>query len=186
MVLTDREIWTALQHKQIVIDPPPQPAPMTSTAVDLTLGRTVRLYQRETMTGVDHIVAPAKLGSNVNEFIKKNTKVKELDDTEGVVLQSQQFILAWTAEFVELPLTSRLAARVEGKSSLARLGIAVHVTAPTIHAGFAGIIQLEICNHGDWQVRLTPGMRVCQLIFEQTVGTPEAGYRGQFQRQGSS
>jgi len=81
---------------------------------------------------------------------------------------------------VELPTDSRVAARVEGKSSLARLGIGIHITAPTIHAGFSGPIQLEICNHGFLRVRLIPGMPVCQLIFEQTLGTPEKGYKGQF------
>jgi dCTP deaminase len=64
------------------------------------------------------------------------------------------------------------------------LGIAVHITAPTIHAGFKGSIQLEICNHGPLTVRLSHGMRVCQLIFEQTLGTPEKGYQGQFYEQG--
>ncbi|MGD0511380.1 MAG: hypothetical protein ABSA33_06095 [Candidatus Micrarchaeaceae archaeon] len=85
-----------------------------------------------------------------------------------------------TEENIELPIHSRLAARVEGKSSLARLGIGIHVTAPTIHAGFRGPIQLEICNHGVLQVKLMAAMRVCQLIFEQTLGTPDKGYTGQF------
>ena len=57
-------------------------------------------------------------------------------------------MLGWTAEYVELPIDSRIAARVEGKSSLARLGLGVHITAPTIHAGFPGQIRLEIVNHG--------------------------------------
>ena len=83
-------------------------------------------------------------------------------------------------EIIELPISSKIAARVEGKSSLARLGIGIHVTAPIIHAGFKGPIQLEICNHGPFKVRLLPGMRICQLIFEQTMGTPEKGYSGQF------
>src|SRR5258708_6917479 len=91
--------------------------------------------------------------------------------------------LGWTEENVELPIEARLAARVEGKSSLARLGIGIHITAPTIHAGFKGPIQLEICNHGPLKVKLTPGMPVCQLIFEQTLGTPEKGYKGQFYAQ---
>ena len=90
------------------------------------------------------------------------------------------FILGWTAEEIELPLRSRIAARVEGKSSLARLGIGIHITAPTIHAGFPGTIQLEICNHGCLRVRLMTGMAICQLIFEQTFGTPAKGYAGQF------
>ena len=89
-------------------------------------------------------------------------------------------MLGWTHETVELPNASRIAARVEGKSSLARLAIGIYITAPTIHAGFKGPIQLEIWNHGPLRVKLMSGMRVCQLIFEQTLGTPEKGYSGQF------
>jgi deoxycytidine triphosphate deaminase len=98
----------------------------------------------------------------------------------GYVLEPQAFILGWTREDIQLPVNSRLAARVEGKSSLARIGLGVHITAPTIHAGFKGPIQLEICNHGSLRVRLRPKMRVCQLILEQTLGNPVKGYKGQF------
>ncbi|HEX9587843.1 MAG TPA: hypothetical protein VGA15_08865 [Bradyrhizobium sp.] len=83
-----------------------------------------------------------------------------------------------------MPTDARLAARVEGKSSLARLGIAVHLTAPTIHAGFKGRVRLEIVNHGPLPIVLKSGMRICQFIFEMTHGTPEAGYKGQFLGQG--
>jgi dCTP deaminase len=87
---------------------------------------------------------------------------------------------------VDLNANARLAARIEGKSSLARLGLAVHVTAPTIHAGSKGQIQLEIINHGPLPIRLRPGMPVCQLIFEQTLGVPDRAYGGQFIRQAAS
>jgi dCTP deaminase len=84
---------------------------------------------------------------------------------------------------VHLPIDTKIAARVEGKSSLSRLGIAVHLTAPTIHAGFKGQIQLEIVNHGAYPILLRSGMRICQLIFEMTSGTPDAAYSSQFQGQ---
>ncbi len=108
--------------------------------------------------------------------------MREMDGT-GFVLNPGIFMLGWTNENVQLPSHGRLAARVEGKSSLARLGIGIHITAPTIHAGFKGAIQLEICNHGPMKVRLMTGMPVCQLIFDQTLGTPEKGYMGQFSGQ---
>ena len=101
-------------------------------------------------------------------------------DAEGYLLNRDQLILAWMTEYISLRPASRVAARIEGKSSLARLGLAVHMTAPTIHAGFDGHIRLEIVNHGPLPIRLRPGMRLCQLIFEQTLGTPERGYQGQF------
>lgn len=104
------------------------------------------------------------------------------------------FILAWTEQKIQFPHTSRLAARVEGKSSLARLGMGVHVTAPTIHAGFGyraadplflgNPIQLEIWNAGPLTIRLTKGLKICQLILEEVHGTPNQGYVGRFSLQG--
>jgi dCTP deaminase len=96
------------------------------------------------------------------------------------VFPPKKFILAWTQEYVDINVRARVAARVEGKSSLARLGVGIHITAPVIHAGFDGHTRLEMVNHGDLPVLLTPGMRICQLVFEQTLGTPVKGYRGRF------
>ena len=93
-----------------------------------------------------------------------------------------------------MPHRSRIAARVEGKSGLLRLGLGVHVTAPTIHAGFGfkendlrypgSPIQLEIWNVGPNLIVLDYAMKICQLIFEIVDGTPEKGYQGQFSIQG--
>jgi dCTP deaminase len=107
-------------------------------------------------------------------------------------LQPKEFILGWTIERIQLPHASRIAARVEGKSSLARLGMGVHVTATTIHAGFGydpkqpetgQPIQLEIWNVGTLTIRLVKGMSICQLIFEEVHGTPNKGYGGMFATQ---
>lgn len=73
---------------------------------------------------------------------------------------------------------------MEGKSTLARLGFVVHMTAPTIHCGFRGSIVLEIYNFGMYPIRLTPGMRVCQLIFERLGEVPLQGQESQYQGQG--
>ncbi len=83
---------------------------------------------------------------------------------------------------------------MEGKSSLARIGIGIHVTAPTIHPGFgekegdpafAGSeIRLEIWNIGPLKIRLKKGMPICQIIFEEVHGIPEGRYAGQFALQG--
>jgi dCTP deaminase len=179
MVLTDREIQVALQNKQVVIKPPPDEGVYGSTSVDLTLSKTV---QEWTPAASSQVVCPTEKGYKFNDFAKQFTKKKRITD-KGYVLIPGVFVLGWTQENIELPVHSRLAARVEGKSSLARLGIGIHVTAPTIHAGFKGQIQLEICNHGTLKVKLTAGMPVCQLIFEQTLGTPVKGYKGQFYQQ---
>ena len=186
MILTDREIQAALGCGHIKIEPNPSPdEAYSSTSVDLTLSKFIRSWKTGPLKGVEQIICPSADGYNLNEIIKALSDLKEIN-TDGYVLQPQEFVLGWTEETIELPTTSRIAARVEGKSSLARLGIGIHITAPTIHAGFPGPIQLEICNHGIMKVKLVPGMRVCQLIFEQTLGTPDKGYAGQFAHQKQS
>jgi dCTP deaminase len=151
----------------------------SSTSLDLTLSKSLRIWKTENVKGVEQIICPSTEGYKFTDFARKFSYLKDLD-AEGYVIKPQEFVLGWTEEIVELPTFARLAARVEGKSSLARLGIGIHITAPTIHAGFQGSIQLEICNHGLLKIRLVPGLRVCQLIFEQTLGTPDKGYTGQF------
>jgi dCTP deaminase len=179
VVLTDREIQVAIESSQIIIDPPPDQAAYSSTSLDLKLSKSLREWKKATVRGVDQIVCPATAGYSFNDLAKEFSETKEMTG-DGYVLEPGTFILGWTEENIELPINARLAARVEGKSSLARLGIGIHITAPTIHAGFKGPIQLEICNHGLLKVKLAPNMPVCQLIFEQTLGTPEKGYKGQF------
>jgi dCTP deaminase len=112
----------------------------------------------------------------------------------GYRLEPGTFHLGWTAEEIQLPPSARVAARVEGKSAMARLGVGVHVTAPTIHAGFGykprdpsypgTSLQLEIWNFGPLTIELKSGMRICQLILEEVHGTPEKGYEGKFAFQG--
>lgn len=119
------------------------------------------------------------------QVIKSLSEERDIGPNDGYVLKGKHSILAWTRERVQLHEHGRVSARVEGKSSLARLGLAIHVTAPTIHCGFkAPSIQLEIINHEPLPIRLRIGMPICQLIFEQTLGMPETAYKGQFADQG--
>ena len=97
------------------------------------------------------------------------------------VLSPNRLTLGQTGEIVELPL--HLAARIEGKSSLARLGVSIHATAPTVLPGFKGRLTLEMNNIGPYDVVLKRGMLIAQLIVER-VGLPVLRkYRGQFQGQ---
>lgn len=186
MILTDREIQIALRNNQIIIDPEPHGVAYSSTSVDLTLDQHVAIFDtnRKQKEYMKTIIDPTHEDFDVEEALKVITKPKEIDKDEGYELPANgMFVLGWTTEYIKIPAESRLAARVEGKSSLARLGIGVHVTAPTIHAGFDGQIRLEIINHGHFPVTLKPGMRICQLIFEQTLGVPVKGYKGRFSGQ---
>jgi dCTP deaminase len=176
MILTDREILIALREKQIIIEPQPDLAvAVSSTTIDLTLSDTFR-----TWPGTKGIsIRPGAKGYKYSDI----AKLQVAAPNAPFVLEPKGFVLAWTVEKLTVPYTSRLAARVEGKSSLARLGVAVHATAPVIHSGFRGPIQLEMSNFGPNDVILDPGMYVCQLVFELTAGTPERGYSGIFQDQ---
>ncbi|MEX0345119.1 MAG: dCTP deaminase [Rhizobiaceae bacterium] len=175
MILTDREIRTSIQENVIRIDPIPDlDVAVSSTSIDLTLSDSFRTWSET--PGVS--ISPGADG-----YSYKNLLRFQVEHSGSYKLRPKNFVLAWTAEKVSIPFKSRLAARVEGKSSLARLGVSIHVTAPVIHSGFTGQIQMEMFNFGPYEIELTPGMYVCQLVFEQTTGTPERGYSGIFSDQ---
>jgi dCTP deaminase len=181
MILTDREIISAISNKQISITPPPSPTAYSSTSVDLMLARQIRLWN-QIVRGTEVTVCPGDPSYSYERVAKAYTTPIEIPN-EGYTLEPGHFLLGWTIENVDFPCHSRICARVEGKSSLARLGISIHQTAPIIHAGFKGPIQLEISHNGVLPVKLIVGMPICQLILEQTFGTPDKGYKGQFYEQ---
>ena len=183
MILTDREIKIAIERGLIVINPRPDSVAYASTSVDLTLDPIISEFKAQ-RGGVETIIDPSNANFKDEEVLTDITERQTIPD-DGYVLHPQKFVLGWTAEYINLISHTRLAARVEGKSSLSRLGIVVHMTAPTIHAGFDGQIRLEIANHGFLPVRLRARMRICQLILEQTLGTPDKGYHDQFSGQTS-
>jgi len=181
VILTDREIRIAIEQGLIAIEPAPGPEALSSTSLDLSLDPRAQTFSDQ--VGSEINIDPAGLGFSFSAVVTRLTDPISIEPQ--FALAPRKLLLAWTREKVGLPLPSRLAARVEGKSSLARLGLGVHITAPTIHAGFSGKIQLEIVNQGPAEVILRPGMRICQLIFETTLGTPEKGYSGIFLAQGT-
>jgi dCTP deaminase len=193
MILSDREIKAALARGALKITPAPAAEAWSSTAVDLRLAKELVFWKRPGGSGVEAVVCPTHPEYNFDNV--RNQYSQRIDiEADGYVFKSQTFLLGWTQEKVQLPHRSRFAARVEGKSSLARLGIGVHVTAPTIHAGFGykkddhdypgSPLQLEMWNVGPLDVKLTVGMPICQLIVEIVDGTPEKGYEGRFSIQG--
>jgi len=182
VILTDREIKLALLNKLIIIEPAPDDKAFSSTAVDLTLDDNISEFKEDGTGGIEQAIDPS------HQYFQPEKTLALISNKititqEGYLLKPNRLLLAWTREYVNLTSHNRIAARVEGKSSLARLGLGVHVTAPTIHAGFDGHIRLEMVNHGKLPIRLRTGMKICQLIFEQTLGTPDKGYQGQFSGQ---
>jgi dCTP deaminase len=192
MILSDREIRSALDRGAIRITPLPSLEAFSSTAVDLTLGAELHVWRPGPVPGPP-TVRPGAPNFNVTRVLERLTRPVQIAG-DGYELPPGSFVLGWTAERVQLPHRSRLAARVEGKSSMARLGLGIHVTAPTIHAGFGAkegdadypgsALQLEIWNVGRLSIVLDPGLPICQLIVEEVHGTPEKGYAGRFAVQG--
>jgi dCTP deaminase len=198
MILSDREIRAAIDRGHIVIRPVPDLKHWTSTAIDLTLDTNIRKWRclKNLPTGQPGSVRPHAAGFDIKELIYSNDYTEGLSiGSQGLDLPPKSFVLGFTEQSVYLPLYTRLAARVEGKSSLARLGVGVHVTAPTIHAGFGRVgsedenqeqgspIQLEIFNLSELTVTLDKGMPICQLILEEVRETPDKGYIGKFSDQ---
>lgn len=197
MILSDREINAAIERGLIVIKPLPDRQLWTSTAVDLTLDKTIRKWRelKPSPTGHPASVRPHYPGFDIKELVYSDSYTENLEiDQNGYELSPGSFVLGFTEQIIYLPLHSRIAARVEGKSSLARLGVGAHVTAPTIHAGFGRTsskkddehgspIQLEIFNLCRLNVVLDKGMPICQLIFEEVRETPDKGYIGKFSDQ---
>jgi dCTP deaminase len=178
VILTDREIKVAIEKHLIEIDPRPRDDAFSSTAVDLTLDENITEF-KQLSSAMERAIDPSHPDFRPESVLEEISE-KRVIPAEGYLLHPRRLLLAWTREYLNLASHNRIAARIEGKSSLARLGLGVHVTAPTIHAGFDGHIRLEMMNHGNVPIRLRSGMRVCQLIFEQTLGTPDKGYSGQF------
>lgn len=193
MILSDREIRAAVDRNFVRITPPPDADAWSSTAVDLKLSSLLLQWKLASGGGLAMEFRPADPEFDFPQIVNQYTDRIEMDG-DGYQLEPQSFILGWTVESISLPQHSRIAARVEGKSSLARLGLGVHVTAPTIHAGFGyskdapdhpgNPLQLEIWHVGPLPIRLEPDMPICQLIFEEVHGTPEKGYAGIFAEQG--
>lgn len=192
MILSDREMRAVLARGAVGIQPEPPPSAWSSTAVDLTLAEQISVWQPPGGKRKKTICRPHSPTYDYAALAREWAREALLGD-EGHIMEPYSFVLGWTAERLRLPHAARLAARVEGKSSLARLGLGVHVTAPTIHSGFGAIddpthpgnpIRLEIWNIGPLRIKLEIGMPICQLIFEWVDGTPEKGYAGRFRLQG--
>jgi dCTP deaminase len=173
LILTDREIKNSIASGLISIDPAPADDAYSSTSVDLTLAPEIRVFKDQEVVGLDQAIDPKGAGYKVIKLLEEITDKVQIHPKKGFVLEPRTLLLAWTQEHVDLREHGRVAARVEGKSSLARVGLGVHVTAPTIHSGFAGPIQLELVNHGPLAIKLSVGLPICQLIFEQTLGMPD-------------
>ena len=156
MILSDREIFSRLDANEIVITTERKDYrdQVHASSMDLRLGKYFKLYKHSQFAILD----PKNPQSNSTELI-------EIEGDKPFIIQPGEFVLAVTEEKVKIP--NDLVARVEGRSSIGRLGIVIHTTAGFIDAGFEGTITLEIANLNRMPIALYPGQRICQLAFEQ-------------------
>ena len=193
MILSNSAIFEALDDGRLIIEPEPERSaeagsPFGTSAIDLRLGPVIA-RPRDAPHAVVDLGRPGPVSDTLTAF----TDDFEMGDG-GYVLEPgpDNLILGHTLETVRLPLPDHLdsgadgkpvlAARIEGKSSRARFGLLVHFTAPTIHAGWAGRITLEMMCLGRYPLRLYPGLPICQLVLEEVRGRPTS-VTSQFQGQ---
>lgn len=165
MLLADIDIKKALEEKTIVVNPEPNlKQALSACALDLRLGYEFEIFEHTRFIYFD----PRKSEADITT---KKIKIKK---GEIFVLQPNQFALAATLEWIELP--DDIAGRLEGRSSLGRLGIVVHSTASLIHPGMRGNIVLELGNHSHMPVALYPEMRICSVSFEKLTQPAQIPY----------
>lgn len=167
MVLSDRDIRKALESGRIGIDPFPDfDTQLGSISVDFRLGHTFMVFEHSRFSFIDprH---PASIGDAMRTI--------EVGDGEPFIMQPGDFALASTMESLELP--DDLLGRLEGRSSIARLGITVHSTAALFEPGWVGTATMELSNLGRMAVALYPGMRICAFSFEPVSSPVTTPYR---------
>ena len=171
MILSNIAILEAISKGALTIEPlagtNASDAPFNTSAVDLRLGT-------EILVPTSNPVAMDMTKPGISSFLHQNSKAYTISHVQPYPLKRGTFVLGNTMEkigFPILPDRQCYSARVEGKSSLARCGVLVHFTAPTIHAGFTGTITLEMINFNENDFLLYPGMFICQLIIEEVRGS---------------
>lgn len=159
-ILSDETIKKYLDENIIVINPLDDERQIQPSSIDMRLGDEFKVFKVIRQPYID-----PKDSNEVGEYMESIV----VDEGDAFIIHPNEFALATTYEYVKVPRD--LVARVEGRSSMGRLGVTMHVTAGYIDPGFEGRITLEISNIGAMPVALYPGQRVCQIVFE-TMTTP--------------
>jgi dCTP deaminase len=175
MLLSDRDIRTQIEAGRIGLDPLNMEL-IQPSSMDVRLDRFFRLFDNHKYPFID----PREQQDDLTRFV-------EVDKDEAFILHPGEFVLGSTFEFVTLP--NDIAARLEGKSSLGRLGLLTHSTAGFVDPGFQGHVTLELSNTATLPIKLWPGMKIGQLCFfqlssesENPYGSAKYGSRYQGQR----
>jgi len=162
MVLSDRAIRRLIESRRIGIDPY-DPALMQPSSLDVRVDRLFRVFRNSRYPFID-----------VKTEQEELTELVEVGDGEPFILHPGEFVLGSTLERVTLP--DDLVARLEGKSSLGRLGLLIHSTAGFIDPGFDGHVTLELSNVANLPITIYPAMKIGQLSFVQMSEPAETPY----------
>lgn len=151
MILSDTSILELIEKGELVIKPF-DPNLIGPSSIDLRLGNEFLIFER------------AKIGvldpkTPIENYVKKVV----VDEKEGFIIHPNEFVLATTLEYIKLP--DYIAARIEGRSSIARLGVVVHSTGGFVDAGFEGQLTLEMSNLNMIPIKLYPKMKIAQLAL---------------------
>jgi len=175
MLMSDRDIRAQIEAGRIGIEPLDMNL-LQPSSFDVRLDRFFRLFDNHKYPYID----PAEHQDDLTRFV-------EIKSDEPFILHPGEFVLGSTYEFVSLP--NDIAARLEGKSSLGRLGLLTHSTAGFVDPGFNGHVTLELSNTATLPIKLWPGMKIGQLCFfqlsspsEHPYGSEKYGNRYQGQR----
>lgn len=162
MLLSDRDITTAISDGRLGIDPFDE-ANIQPSSIDVRMDNLFRVFNNSRYTHIDP-----------KQEMPDLTTIVEVEEGEPFVLHPGEFVLAATLETFSLP--DDLAGRLEGKSSLGRLGLLTHSTAGFIDPGFSGHITLELSNVANLPITLWPGMKVGQLALFKMSSAAETPY----------
>ena len=162
MILSDRDIRAALAEGTIGIEPFDD-ADIQPSSVDLHVDRYFRTFHNARYPFID-----------VKKPMEDLTEMVEVGEEEAFILHPGEFVLGSTSEYVRLP--NDLVARLEGKSSLGRLGLLIHSTAGYVDPGFEGRLTLELSNVANLPITLYPGMKIGQISFFRLTSDAENPY----------
>ena len=162
MVLSDRTIRAEIDEGRIVIDPF-EPELVQPSSVDVRVDRRFRVFQNSRYPYID-----------VRQEMEDLTELVEVEGEEPFILHPGEFVLGQTLERVTLP--DDIVARLEGKSSLGRLGLLIHSTAGFVDSGWSGNLTLELSNVANLPVTIYHGMPIGQLSFMRMDGPVEQPY----------
>jgi dCTP deaminase len=162
VILSDRSIRAALDDGSIIIEPLLDEAVQPSS-VDLRVDRYFRVFRNDTTPYID----PKQAQEDLTELV-------EVSGDGAFILHPGEFVLGSTLERVKLP--DDVVARLEGKSSLGRLGLLIHSTAGFVDSGWDGHLTLELSNVANLPIAIYPGMRIGQISFLRMTEAAESPY----------